>query len=122
MAVDTNLPAITANARTFEPWQVAWVRSRNNPYLFVTGVLGVLPFGAPNPKNVPQCEYWQEQVLNAIPLHDRISIRSGHGVGKGALMSWITLWALLTHDDVKIPIAANSQNQLRDNNWPEIAK
>lgn len=115
------LAAVQATA-TFESWQVAWLRSKNNPYVFVTGVLGVLPFGAPNPKNEPQLEYWQEQVLKAIPLNDRITIRSGHGVGKGAFISWIILWALLTHDDVKIPVAANSQNQLRDNNWPEISK
>lgn len=117
-----DLLATTAQSRTFLPWQVAWMRSKNDPYLFVTGVLGVLPFGAPNPKGEPQCEFWQEQVLKAIPTNDRISIRSGHGVGKGAFISWIVLWALLTHDDVKIPIAANSQNQLRDNNWPEISK
>lgn len=103
-------------------WQLAWLQSKNNPYIFVTGVLGVLPFGAPNPKNEPQLEFWQQEVLRAIPKHDRLSIRSGHGVGKGAFISWIVLWALLTHDDVKIPIAANSQNQLRDNNWPEITK
>ena len=116
------LLASSAQTRSLPSWQVAWLRSKNDPYIFTTGVLGVLPVGAPNPNNEPQLEFWQEQVLRAIPLHDRISIRSGHGVGKGAFMSWIVLWALLTHDDVKIPVAANSQNQLRDNNWPEIAK
>lgn len=117
-----NLPALTAQTRQFEPWQVAWLRSRDDPYLFVTGVMGVLPFGAPNPKDLPQCEKWQEDVLKAIATNDRISVRSGHGVGKGALLSWLVLWALLTHDEVKVPVAANSQNQLRDNNWPEISK
>lgn len=111
-----------ANSHDYPAWMVAWIRSKDNPYLFVTGVLGILPYGAPNPDNKPQCERWQEQVLKALIKHDRISIRSGHGVGKGALISWLTLWALLTHDDVKVPIAANSQNQLRDNNWPEIGK
>lgn len=117
-----SLLTVTANSRAFEPWQVAWLRSKDNPYLFVTGVLGVLPYGAPNPKNVPQCEKWQEDVLKALPTHDRISVRSGHGVGKGALLSWLILWGLLTHDDIKIPVAANTQKQLRDNNWPEINK
>ncbi len=103
-------------------WMVAWIRSKNDPYLFVTGVLGVIPYGSPNPENKPQLEKWQENVLKELPKRDRISIRSGHGVGKGAFISWMVLWALLTHDDVKVPVAANSQNQLRDNNWPEIAK
>jgi phage terminase large subunit len=119
---EVNLLKQTANARRLEPWQVAWMRSRNDPYLFVTGVMGVLPFGADNPNNLPQCEHWQELVLKTLPNHDRISVRSGHGVGKGALLSWLVLWGLLTHEDIKVPIAANSQNQLRDNNWPEINK
>lgn len=112
----------TANSRDMPAWMIAWMRSKDDPYLFVTGVLGILPFGADNPDNKPQCEQWQEKVLKALPKESRISIRSGHGVGKGALISWLTLWAILTHNDVKVPIAANSQNQLRDNNWPEIAK
>lgn len=112
----------TANSRDLPAWTVAWMRSKDDPYLFVTGVLGILPFGAPNPDKKPQLERWQEKVLKAVPNEDRISIRSGHGVGKGAMISWLTLWAILTHNDVKVPIAANSQNQLRDNNWPEIAK
>ena len=98
------------------------MRSKNDPYLFVTGVMGLLPATAKNPEGKPQLEHWQEKVLKALPYSDRISIRSGHGVGKGAFISFLTLWALLTHNDVKVPIAANSQNQLRDNNWPEIAK
>lgn len=113
---------ITANMRDAPPWMVAWMRSKNDPYLFATGVLGILPYGAANPKSEPQLEKWQELVLKAVPENDRISVRSGHGVGKGALLSILTLWGLLTHEDIKIPIAATSQNQLRDNNWPEIAK
>lgn len=112
----------TANTRDVPAWMAAWMRSKTDPFLFVTGVLDILPHGAPNPGNGPQLEFWQEKVLKALPNEDRISIRSGHGVGKGAFLSWLTLWGLLVHDDIKIPIAATSQNQLRDNNWPEIAK
>jgi hypothetical protein len=32
------------------------------------------------------------------------------------------LWFLLTHQNCKVPVAANSQDQLRDTIWPEIAK
>lgn len=119
-----NLPLqqIAQRTRDLPSWIIAWIRSKDNPYLFVTGVLGILPENAANPEKKPQLEKWQGQVLRNIPHHNRISIRSGHGVGKGALISWLVLWALLTHNDVKVPVAANSQNQLRDNNWPEIAK
>ena len=51
-----------------------------------------------------------------------MSIRSGHGVGKTTLEAWLILWFLLTRKNCKIPVAANSQDQLRDTIWPEIAK
>jgi len=51
-----------------------------------------------------------------------VSIRSGHGVGTTTFESWLILWFLLTRTNCKIPVAANSQDQLRDTIWPEIAK
>jgi phage terminase large subunit len=86
------------------------MRSKNRPLLFVTDVLGVTP------------EPWQAEALEAVVKHDRVSIRSGHGVGKTTLQAWLVLWFLLTHQNCKIPVAANSQDQLRDTIWPEIAK
>ena len=106
-----------------EPWMVAWLNSRDDPYMFVTGVLGYLPFGEDNPDGVYQLEDWQERGLKAIrDGHKRLSIRSGHGVGKSTFLSWLVLWSLLTHQDCKVPCAANSQDQLRDVLWPEIGK
>lgn len=91
-------------------WQKAWAESRDDPLRFVTGVLGAQP------------EPWQSQALEAIGKHDRVSIRSGHGVGKTTLQAWLVLWFMLTRSSCKIPVAANSQSQLRDTIWPEIAK
>src|SRR5262249_2790996 len=51
-------------------WQKAWIKSKNQPLLFVTDVLGAQP------------EPWQAEALEAVGRHDRMSIRSGHGVGK----------------------------------------
>lgn len=67
-------------------------------------------------------EPWQCQALNEIAAHDRVTIRSGHGVGKTTLFAWLVLWFLLTRRDAKVPVTANSQDQLRDTIWPEIAK
>lgn len=103
-------------------WQRAWVGSRDDPYLFVTGVLGVLPVGADNPSGEPQLEKWQHDALALIGANDRVSIRSGHGVGKTAFICWLILWFVLTRLDCKVPVAANTQNQLRDVVWPEIKK
>src|SRR5262245_43762002 len=91
-------------------WQTAWMRSKNNPLLFVTDVLCAIP------------EPWQAEALEAVGQHDRVSIRSGHGVGKTTFESWLILWFLLTRQNCKIPVAANSQDQLRDTIWPEIGK
>ena len=87
-------------------WQRSWLKSKSNPLIFVTDVLGVTP------------EPWQAEALVAVGKHDRVSIRSGHGVGKTTLQAWLVLWFLLTHQNCKVPVAANSQDQLRDTIWP----
>ena len=92
------------------PWQRSWLKSKNNPLIFVRDVLGATP------------EPWQAAALEAVGQHDRVSIRSGHGVGKTTLQAWLVLWFLLTRQNCKVPVAANSQDQLRDTIWPEIAK
>src|SRR6478735_1896478 len=89
-------------------WQTAWMRSKDNPLLFVTDVLGAKP------------EPWQALALEAVGRNDRVSIRSGHGVGKTTFESWLILWFLLTRKNFKIPVAANSQDQLRDTNLARI--
>lgn len=106
------------------PWQQAWLSSRRDPLRFVTGVLGVLPHGADNPDGLPQLEAWQEEALRALAAgQTRISIRSGHGVGKTAFVAWVVLWSLLClGPDTKVPIAAGSQQQLADTIQPEISK
>jgi hypothetical protein len=102
---------------------IAWKESRDDPFRFVTGVLGYLPHDWINEGEQLQLERWQEDALKAIrDGHKRLSIRSGHGVGKTTFLAWLALWALTTHNDCKVPIAANSQDQLRDVIWPEISK
>lgn len=90
-------------------WREAWLASADDPFLFATEVIGVDP------------EPWQTEALKAIGKHNRVSIRSGHGVGKTAYLSWVALWFMLTRTPVKIGVIANSQDQLRDVVWPEIA-
>lgn len=63
----------------------------------------------------------QEEVLIAVQNGERrVSIRSGHGVGKTALESWIAVCALLTCPLVKIVITAPSGPQLYDALFSEI--
>lgn len=90
-------------------WVTGWTKSWNNPLLFVTDVIGATP------------EPWQKEALEKLAQHKRLSIRAGHGVGKTTLIAWVVLWFLTTHHPCKIPVTANSQDQLRDVVWAEIA-
>lgn len=111
-------------------WADAWLNSVRDPWLFATGVLGYLPAGAPNPDGLDQLEAWQDKYLREFYLdaegkptnEPRHSTRAGHGVGKGTALAILALWFPLTHFDSKAVLTANSQDQLRDNNWPEIRK
>lgn len=81
-----------------------------DPVLFVRNVLKVRP------------DKWQEECLQAIAHNSRVAVRSGHGVGKTALESWVILWFLFTRPFPKIPCTAPTQQQLLDILWPEISK
>lgn len=116
-----------------EPWAIAWMKAAEDgdALVFATGVLGFLMPGADNPNREPQLEPWQVDALNRFSkawrrrfvAQGRISIKSGHGTGKTCFLSIIILFSLLcAGPDTKIPVVANSQDQLRDGLWPEIAK
>lgn len=115
-----------------DDWTSAWLNSHRNPWLFATGVMGILPAGVPNPEGLDQLEAWQDDFLRPESFftdpagnptdNPRHSIRSGHGTGKGFTIAILALWFVSTHYDAKSVLTANSQDQLRDNNWPEIKK
>ena len=113
-----------------EGWQEAWLNSSEDPWLFATGVLGYLPAGVPNPNGHRQLESWQDIFLRNFfvdPLgirteSPRHSVRSGHGIGKSTVIAILALWFPITHYDSKTVITANSQDQLKANNWPELRK
>jgi hypothetical protein len=57
-------------------------------------------------------------VADAIQL----AVKSGHGVGKSALVAWILDWAMSTMEDTRGIVTANTDTQLRTKTWPEVAK
>lgn len=84
-------------------------RYARNPLAFVTEVLGAEP------------DQWQRDVLAELGRgRTRISIRSGHGVGKTALLAWCMVWYLLTRFPVKVVCTAPTAPQLTDALWPEL--
>lgn len=83
----------------------AWA---DDPVLFVNDVWGI------------ELEPFQARALAALAGKDRVSIRSGHGVGKSSLASWAVLWFLCTHYPAKVPCTAPTSHQLEDVLHPEI--
>lgn len=72
-------------------------------------------------------ELWQGKFLDdvgraKIEGKRRFSVRAGHGVGKTSLEAWLILWFVLFHRNLKVPVTANSQDQLRDVVWAEVAR
>ena len=64
---------------------------------------------------------WQADVLEAVQRGSRrISVASGHGVGKSAVDSWTCVCALVTSNPCKVIITAPSGPQLYDALFAEI--
>lgn len=84
-------------------------RWKTNPPSFVTDVFNA------------KLEPFQREALQALADHGRVSIRSGHGVGKSTLDAWAVLWFLSTHYPAKVPCAAPSAPQINDVLWAELA-
>lgn len=109
------LPSSEDLARLIRRW-------RASPLLFVHEALGVSYESKEiSPGKWEGMEGWQKEALKLLAETDRLSIKAGHGVGKTAFESWAVWWFLVTHFPCKIPITANSQDQLRDVVWAEIA-
>lgn len=70
---------------------------------------------------VDRVEKWQAEALNALTVHPNISVRSGHGVGKSAFLSWAIYWFMLTHFPCRVPCTAPTAHQLADVLWGELA-
>jgi phage terminase large subunit len=82
----------------------------DSPGKFVQQALGATP------------EKWQLKTMLDVRNNDRTAVKSGHGVGKSALLAWIILWWLLTRFPAKVACTAPTSHQLDDVLWGEISK
>lgn len=123
----------TNQALGLDGWQSSWVSSIQvgDALLFATGCLGFKLPGQPAAPDDHVLEPWQCVALkkyskawrNRMTRPGRISIRSGHGVGKTTFLCIIMIFTLFAGGpDTKIPVVANSLDQLRDGLWPEVNK
>lgn len=115
----------------------------DDPYGFVMGIFPwgeeELPDGSPNPlKDKHGPEPWQKDLLVDLGKHIKnnselidmgldmdvwkSAIASGHGVGKSAMVAWLIYFFMSTRVDTRGAVTANTQHQLEDKTWPELAK
>ena len=81
---------------------------RTQPTYFVEAMLRAKP------------DKWQSEVMEAVARGERgVSIRSGHGVGKTSVLSWLALWWIGTHYHAKVILTAPTSSQLQDALLPE---
>ena len=84
---------------------------RDDPVGFVRDILRTKP------------DPWQIKFLEAISAGNRrISVRSGHGVGKSTAASWAMLHYFLTRYPVKVVVTAPTSAQLFDAMFAELKR
>ena len=115
----------------------------DDPYGFVMAAYPwgepTLADGSPNPlKNKKGPEPWQKRLLIKVGEHIkengelksldldylvwRSARASGHGIGKSAIVAWLIQFFMATRKDTRGVVTANTQKQLEDKTWPELAK
>lgn len=82
----------------------------DNPVWFAEDMLGF------------KADKWQREVMMSVAQSDKVSVRSGQGVGKTGLEAVLAIWYLCTRPYPKVVATAPSMNQLYDVLWAEIAK
>lgn len=91
-------------------------------------VYWAFPWGEGLLQNQTGPEDWQKKILKHIGENispDKVvqeAVASGHGIGKSALVSWLILWAISTHENTRGVITANTETQLLTKTWPELMK
>lgn len=85
--------------------------TEDGPEMFVKEVLGVTPLG------------YQTELLRAVAGGERrISVRSGHGLGKSTTLSWAMLWFILFRFPCKVVVTAPTTAQLYDALFAELKR
>lgn len=76
--------------------------------------------------------YWQADIMDQIAKHLdnpetryqplKITVASGHGIGKSATMGMVSNWAMSCWEGARVVITANTEGQLSTKTSPEIGK
>ena len=115
----------------------SWI---NSPIAFVKSIWGLSPqplICEKNHEHIFSCygdfirgemiTWQQHKVLLAVEkamrgeAPKRISVVTGHGIGKTALLSWLIHWFLFTRFNSQIGCTAPTSDQIYDIGWKELA-
>jgi len=96
---------------------LAW--RAGGPALFATEALGIPATWDPELREgvLP----WQWEASKLLVTRRRLSIRSGHGVGKSAFLSWTILWFHACFFPAKGGCTAPTATQMSDVLWAELS-
>jgi phage terminase large subunit len=83
-------------------------RYRNDPVGFCHDILGVEPWER------------QREIMAALALHGRATVRSCNGAGKTLCASWACLWFLLTRPGSIVVTTAPTARQVKDLLWRRL--
>ena len=116
-AADELTLAADIGAMTKDP--LRWVK-----YAFAWGEGELAGCDGPRQWQAEILEHIGERLAAGASVQDavQIAVASGHGIGKSALVAWVILWAMSTHEDTRGVVTANTEAQLRTKTWPELAK
>ena len=92
------------------PFIKLMARYRDDPVAFSREVAGIEP------------DEWQVELLDAVaaPAIRRVSVRSGHGVGKSTAVALAAVWHVLMHVPSKTVVTAPTSSQLFDACFAEM--
>ena len=73
-------------------------------------------------REVLRVELWEKQkeLLRALPLHRRVAVKAGNGLGKGFSAAVAVLWFLHTHEPAIVLTTAPTFRQVRYILWRQI--
>lgn len=101
---------------------------QNSPLLFVEKMWGLIPQKRDEPFVRGKHLTWQQaEIFAAVERAirgeavKRISIRSGHGIGKTSALAMLILWFLFCFKDAQVPCTAPTSDQIHDVLWKELA-
>lgn len=95
---------------TFE--QIALSRAQADPVWWCENILGIKTLSWPG----------HREILSSFAQHDRISVKSGHSMGKDFISGIVSLWFLYCFDRSIVITTAPTDRQVEKIVWGEIAK